>query len=510
MHRYLAVALTVVLLLAGGLSPIAAPTARAATTVRVSINDPRDGETISEPRDVIFVGGHAYARGEEAPAFDIAILIDTSGSTSKSSGVDVNGNGIVGLTSRPTAVISVFGVRIEATADPGDSILAAEVLAARKLISQLNPRTTRVALVSFAGDYLPGTGKGGNRTYLANPATPDAYLEQPLTNNFRLARVALGQVERGGPYGGTNIAEGIRVAIKELTGLSGSGSVPRRDAHKVILLLTDGFPTFPVGSHRMDPGDVKLAVEAAEVAGRFGIRAHTFALGREALSEPFTVKEVARVTGGRFTPVPDPADIITVLPGINLIDLYRVEVVNVTTGQRALRVKSGPDGSFRALVPVQNGLNKISAVARATDGAQDQAEVNITFIKLPSEERRNLELARQSELDLDLEKAETDRLQLELDKLKKENLERGIEQARRDGQHLKAELGRLRDQLAREAEERRRQAEEAKLTSQREAALQAIEEAERREIQKWNDEERRRREQLELDLTVKDKGGTSK
>ena len=162
------------------------------------------------------------------------------------------------------------------------------------------------------------------------------------------------------------------------------------------------------------------------------------------------------------------------------------------------------------MVPVQNGLNKISAVARATDGAQDQAEVNITFIKLPSEERRNLELARQSNLDLDLEKAETDRLQLELDKLKKENLERGIEKARRDGQHLEAELGRLRDQLAREAEERRRQAEEARLTSQREAALQAIEEAERREIQKWNDEERRRREQLELDLTVKDKGGTSK
>ena len=80
MHRYLAVALTVVLLLAGGLSPIAAPTARAETTVKVSINDPQDGETISEPRDVVFVGGHAYARGEEAPAFDIAILIDTSGS----------------------------------------------------------------------------------------------------------------------------------------------------------------------------------------------------------------------------------------------------------------------------------------------------------------------------------------------------------------------------------------------------------------------------------------------
>ncbi|MCZ6700270.1 MAG: VWA domain-containing protein [bacterium] len=510
MHRYLAVALTVVLLLAGGLSPIAAPTARAETTVKVSINDPHDGETISEPREVIFVGGHAYARGEEAPAFDIAILIDTSGSTSKSAGVDVNGNGIVGLTSRPTAVISVFGVRIEATQDPGDSVMAAEVMAARKLLSQLNPRTTRVALVTFAGDYLPGTGRSGNRTYLANPATPDAYLEQPLTNNFRLARVALDQVERSRPYGGTNIAEGIRVAIKELTGLSGSGSVPRRNANKVILLLTDGFPTFPVGSHRLDPGDVKLAVEAAEVAGRFGIRAYTFALGREALSEPYTVKEVARVTGGRFTPVPDPADIITVLPGINLIDLYNVEVVNVTTGERALRVKSGPDGSFRALVPVQNGLNKISAVARATDGAQDQAEVNITFIKIPSKERRDLELARQSNLDLDLEKAETDRLQLELDKLKKENLERGIEKARRDGQHLEAELGRLRDQLAREAEERRRQAEEARLTSQREAALQAIEEAERREIQKWNDEERRRREQLELDLTVKDKGGTSK
>ena len=55
----------------------------------------------------------------------------------------------------------------------------------------------------------------------------------------------------------------------------------------------------------------------------------TFALGREALSRPFTVKEVARVTGGRFTPLPVPGDIITVLPGIKV----KSGPISVTAGE---------------------------------------------------------------------------------------------------------------------------------------------------------------------------------
>ncbi len=506
MTRRLTLALTCALALGGWLWPPAAPPARADTTVNVNIHDPRDGSTISEPRDVVLLEGRAHAQGRDAPAFDIAILIDTSGSTRAPTGIDINGNGIVGRKSSTRLVISIFGVVQDTLSDSGDNVLAAEVLAARKLIAQLDPRSTRIALISFSGDYLPGTGHSGNQTFLANPATPDAYLEQPLTNNFRVARFALDQIRRNGPHGGTNIAAGIRLAVKELSGLSGSGSTPRRRAQKVILLLTDGIPTFPVGSATIsDPEDIRAAVSAAAVAGRFGIKIHTFALGKEALSEPYTVKEVARVTSGRFTPVADPADIITVLPSIKLINLDRVRVTNLTTGQRALRVKLGADGSFRALVPVQNGQNKLSAVAYATDGAWNQAAVTINFTKRPSKNRTTLELTRQGNLDLDLERAHTEKLQLELDKLKKENLGLELEKAKR----LEEERARLEKKTARLEEERQRLAEEAKLARQHEAALQSIKEAERLEEQQWTEEERRRRERLELDLQVKDKGGAS-
>lgn len=275
----------------------------------------------------------------EPTAFDIAILIDTSGSTWMPAGVDGNGNGIVGQRKPPRTktkmVYSFFGLPKRAIkkavkeavkeamtlTDPGDSILAAEVLAAKKLIAKLDPRTNRVAIISFSGDYLPGTGYDGNQTFLANPATPDAFLEQPLTSNFRMARDALDQIKRDGPEGGSNIAEGIRLALSELTGLSGSISAYRREAKKAVLLLTDGVPTFSEGSAMVsDPEDVQMAISAATVAGRYGIKVYTFSLGKQALSMAYTGQEMARVTAGRFTPVAKPGDIITVLPGINLTE----------------------------------------------------------------------------------------------------------------------------------------------------------------------------------------------
>lgn len=495
---------SLILLLAGSLWLHPAP-AWADTTVGVNIFEPSNGAVLEDPRDVVYMQGRAFAHGIEAPAFDIAIVVDTSGSTRTPAGVDVNGNGIVGRKSSTRMVVGLFGVIQDSITDPGDSVLAAELKSAKRLLSQLDPRTSRVAIISFSGDYLPGTGYSGNQTFLANPATPDAYLEQPLTSNFQIAFTALDQIERDGPNGGTNIAEGIRLAVSELTGLAGSGSVPRRNAKKVVLLLTDGIPTFPVGSaSTSDPEDIRAAVGAAQVAGRFGIQVHTFALGREALSEPYTVREVARVTGGRFTPVPDPADILTVLPGINLIDLDRVQITNLSTGQRALRVTLGADGTFKALVPVRDGLNRLRATAYATNGTTGRSTVSVTFRKVESQ--RSLELARQEDLDLELEKAMTEKLKLDLERMKKEQLDLELEKARQEQEQLEQALGEAKARRQQEALEAQRRAEEERLSRQREAALEAIREAERQEAEQWSREAERRREKLELELEVKDKG----
>lgn len=265
----------------------------------------------------------AFAQSKETQALDIAILIDASGSTRAPSGVDVNGNGEVGRKLGFSLLRLFFARRpqqvIGSITDPGDSILAAEALASKRLIAKLDSRTTRVAIISFTGDYLPGTGYKGNQTFLPNPDTPDAVVEQPLTHDFHLATDILGRIEQIVPDGGTNFAEGIRVAISELRILHGSISEPRPDAQKVILFLTDGIPTFPEGSaSTSDPEDKKLAISAAELAGRIGITIHAFGLGKNALKEPETLKKVAEITGGRFTPLEKAGDIIEVLPAFDL------------------------------------------------------------------------------------------------------------------------------------------------------------------------------------------------
>ena len=79
-------------------------------------------------------------------------------------------------------------------------------------------------------------------------------------------------------------------------------SSTRPDAKKVILFLTDGFPTFPAGQATVsDPGDLEAAVNAARVAHAAGIRINSYALGTQALTRPIAATEIARVTLGTFT-----------------------------------------------------------------------------------------------------------------------------------------------------------------------------------------------------------------
>ncbi len=72
------------------------------------------------------------------------------------------------------------------------SILGAEVVASRRLLTQLNPQSTRVGVITFA---------------------KEGRLVQPLTNDFEQVRRVLDEVYWAGPNGGTNMVEGIRLGI---------------------------------------------------------------------------------------------------------------------------------------------------------------------------------------------------------------------------------------------------------------------------------------------------------
>ena len=311
--------------------------------------------------------------------------------------------------SAPQIIIGGMSVGKPPLRNPRNSILAAEVAAARRLLLQLNPETTRVGVLTFS---------------------EGAKLLQPLTQDFEQVRRVLSDILRAGPYGGTNMVEGIRMATTELFGLGTSAK--RTDAIKVQFLLTDGFPSLPIGAgKRATPEDSDLAINAARLAGRAGIKVHVFALGEEALTYPRAALGIARESGGTYTPVVRPVDVLAVLDNISIVGVEYVQVVNQTTGQKATHLRLAADGFFSSAVPVVEGRNQIEVLARAGDGSNGRATITVDY---QSGTRKSLDL----EVFLDKEK----KLQLEVDRLGRSpaEIQREVERNRQDGLGRPAQL----------------------------------------------------------------------
>jgi Mg-chelatase subunit ChlD len=379
---------------------------------KVQVLSPSDGSRIVQDKNSIFVSGKVARETGRSSNADIFLVIDVSGSTAMYAGADLGdadqppeSSGF----SAPQIIIGGMSVGKPPLRNPRNSILAAEVAAARRLLLQLNAETTRVGVLAFG---------------------ETAKLLQPLTNDFEQVRRVLSDILRAGPYGGTNMVEGIRMATTELFGLGISAK--RTDAIKVQLLLTDGFPSLPVGGgKRATPEDSDLAINAARLAGRAGIKVHVFALGEEALSYPRAALGIAKESGGTYTPVVRPVDVLAVLDNISIVGVEYVQVFNQTSGQKATNLRLAADGFFSSAVPVVEGQNQIEVLARSSDGSSGRATITIVY---QSGTQKSLEL----EVFLDKEK----KLQLEVDRLGRSpaEIQREVERNRQDGAGRPAQL----------------------------------------------------------------------
>jgi hypothetical protein len=302
------------------------------------------------------------------------IVLDVSFSTRCASGIDVNGDGRLGLNPRLELLPPGAYPEDACSTDPGDSVLAAEVAGARRLLQALDPKRVRVGLIAFSGDVDKETGER------LDPNQADAWLQVPLTGEYAEVERALDAVMARGPHGATNFSAGLRLGITELAGMSGARSEPRKGAKAVILFLTDGTPTFPIGrAEDSDAGDIEAAINAAKLAHQAGITVNTYAVGPEALTNPVAATEMARVTLGSFTPVQNAGDIVAVLQGVSFANIEDVVVTNLTTGDFSTDVRLEPDGSFSGFVAVREGRNRLRVTALATDGQQGSVEVEIDF-----------------------------------------------------------------------------------------------------------------------------------
>ncbi len=404
--------------------------------LELSLDTPAPNSIVGDKLGMAFLAGKALAHYGEYQNFDIMFVIDSSQSTDQPSGADVDGDGKIGqyrgegtlgAVGRTLGKILPFPIT-----DQSDTVLAAEVLAVQTLVGQLDPRTTRVGVVTFAGD--------------PDPLHPDALTHVPLTSDFEKVQRALHQIMDDGPAGRTNMMSGVRLGTAELLGTKSAYSEPRA-ARRIMIFLTDGVPTLPLEASHNE--NARMAISQARKAAKAGIRIDTYAIGEEALGEPVVAVEMASVTQGVFTPVRNPRDLQAIFEDVNFADIAELRIENRTTKQGAEYKIQNADGTFSALVPVREGENILEVYARSTEGTEARRLVNVRY--LPGEQAQPLD----AQLVPQRNRLMENRLQ-DLQR-QRESLERArAEDIRKE---LKVEIERERKKAVGEAEERRKELE---------------------------------------------------
>lgn len=378
----------------------------------VRITSPKDGSHINQDKDIVLVTGKVSTKGVSIPNVDLFFVLDVSASTAHYAGVEFSDKDLPTTLGRGRFGgfhTGVFGGALgggrPVMMDMRSSILAAEIAASGRLLSQLNSKTTRVGLITF-----------GER----------ASLLQPLTHDFKRVEESLAEVFLSGPHGGTHMVGGIRLGIRELSGLG--RSMRRKNTIKVQMLLTDGFPTLPIGRGKeATEADTELAINAARIAKKTAIKIHVFALGEDALSSPRAAVGIAGMSGGIFTPVVRPADILAVLEKVSVIGVDTVEVFNETTGKRASQIRLASDGFFSSALPMVEGVNRINVRARVSGGGIGKDSVSVVYE--PTKKRSlgiEVFMEKERSLSLEVEKLgrNSDEIQRELDRSRGEKVGR--------------------------------------------------------------------------------------
>jgi hypothetical protein len=301
----------------------------------------------------------------------------------------------------------------------------------------LNPRTTRLGLVVFAGD--PGGG-GWSRKH-----SRPAYTLEALTRDYIRVERSLDYLLASEPEGSTHMAAGVDQATVELLGLRGATSEPDPESEKVVFFFTDGQPTLPYGPDA-EADNVRAVLRAANRANRGRIRIHSFAIGPDALEGPIAPVEMASRTDGFFTPVRHPGDLVDVVKDVSFANIQEVTLSSDTTGLAANPFRVTADGTWAGLVKMEHGRNDLRVKAVSDDGTEIERTFSLDFrAEAPPGDLPAAFVARRNRLLEDCLR-ETKRLHLEAERAQ-------LDQVRRD---LRLEIQRERTKAQDKAHEQRK------------------------------------------------------
>jgi hypothetical protein len=241
---------------------------------------------------------------------------------------------------------------VDASTDPDDAVLRAELLAARALIRQLDPLTTRVGILTFAED-------SSLLAPLGHPAAALAWLDEYEMRSTR-SKTSIGAA-----------LEAARDAFFQFR----EENVRRQ---RTVVLLSDGQPTTPnkvLGERQ--------ALAAAEELGGIGIPVQAFGLGRAAIQNVDFYRELAERSGGKFIPLENPADVVNELANIRFTALEDVKIESSPLGQPGRAVRVFPNGSFDGYVPLAEGENRITITA-VMEGGETLTATRTVYFERPS------------------------------------------------------------------------------------------------------------------------------
>lgn len=279
----------------------------------------------------------------ESALQDVIIAIDESPSTFLPTGSDLDGDGVVGRERS----VSVIGPYLAST-DPDDAVIHAELLAARALIRQLDPKTTRVGIIAFADEH----------TMIAPLGSPDAALAWLDEYQVRAYPAK------------TSLAAALDGSLQAFFAFR-EGDMRRQ---RTVLLLSDGHPTAP-----SEALGEREALAAARKLGELGIPVHAYALGQSALDTPDFYRSLAENAGGRFIALADPAKVVNELANVRFTGLEKVEIESRPSGQPGRAVRVFPNGSFDGYAPLAPGRNQITITGVMEDGERISTTRTVWF-----------------------------------------------------------------------------------------------------------------------------------
>lgn len=296
------------------------------------------------------------ARGVELVSADVVLALDLSNTALHAMGLDVDGDGKVGKDRRRWYPgMSERPYRFW-TSDPGDTIVRAELLAAGSIVERLADRSVRIGVLTYTSEPRE----------LAEVGTPEAALEG-------LERIRI-EVD----WSGTDISRALQRA-DEMLDLAPRKRGPARP--RIVLLFSDGDPTVPHNQWLAKREAVKVARELAQE----GVQIYALGFGEDVREEPGVLGELAELTGGRYIPVLEPANVLRDLASIEFAKPGGLTMTNLTTGEsgRAIRVFS--DGSFDGFLGLAAGANLLEVAADGPDGERVR-EQRLVFYEKPSEQ----------------------------------------------------------------------------------------------------------------------------